>query len=230
MSKYTAFGVGIFGLFIIAFIPGCQLMKRMLWNPNIIPPEVTLNRIEVKKSDQSPGWWYYDDDIEPTRGIKGNHGGPLALAFIFDIKNPNKVPVLLDEINFTVKIEAYKMDTIKSKEKTWIPRDTTNQLRVYSVLTVQSARLNLLVQAGEKSKNACEQNSKENHQKEDKEKEKDAENMNWLWCTLEKYWSEIPQSKLPVSVADLSARFEAKGVTVEVPAKEAFSAIPQPVD
>jgi hypothetical protein len=232
MFRYTTFWVGIFGLALIALMPGCQFMKRMLWNPNIIPPEVTLNRIEIKKNDQNPGWWFYADDIEPTKGIKGDHGGPLALAFIFNIKNPNKVKVLLDEINFVVKFEAYEMDIIKSNEKTWIPRNTTNQLRVYSLITVQSARLNLLVQAGEKAKDKCEQKTDEKDQKEEKDKEndKDKEDMNWLWCTLEKYWTEIPEFKLPVSVANLKAIFEAKGVTVEVKAKDEFSETPKPVN
>ncbi len=54
--------------------------------------------------------------------------------------------------------------------------------------------------------------------------------MNWLWCTLERYWKEIPESKLPVSVANLRAIFEAKGVTVEVKAKDEFSQATKPED
>jgi hypothetical protein len=230
MSRYTAFWVGIFGLSIIALIPGCQFMKKLIWSPNILPPEVTLNRIEIKKDDPIPGWWFYAEDIHPTRGIKGDHGGPLALAFVFDIKNPNNVPVLLDEINFAVKIEAYEMEIISSKEKTWIPREMTNQLRVYSFLNVQSARLNLLVQAGEKSKSPCGKNIRENDRQKEKQKKDEEENINWLWCTLEKYWTQIPQSKLPVSVAGLSAIFEAKGVTVEVKAKKDFTDTPVAVN
>ncbi len=228
MSRYTAFWVGILGLSLIAFIPGCQFIQRLLWNPNIIPPEVTLNRVEFKKDDQNSGWWFYTDDIAPTKGFKGDHGGPLALAFVFDIKNPNKGPVLLEEISFAVKFGTYEMDIVKSSEKTWIPREMTNQLRVYSMLNVQSARLNLLVQAGEKSKNKCEQNKDEKNQKNEKgaEKDKQQEDMNWLWCTLEKYWTGIPGEDYPVSVANLSAKFEAKGVKVEVTAKDEFSKTP----
>ena len=126
---------------------------------------------------------------------------------------------MLDEINFAVKFEVYEMDIIKSKEKMWIPPGITNQLRVYSLLNVQSARLNLLVQAGEKAKNKCEQNTDEKDQKKDKEAEKgkQQEDMNWLWCTLERYWKEIPEFKIPVSVTDGTAVFEAKGVSVSVP-------------
>ena len=70
--------------------------------------------------------------MEETRALRVQivERGPLELAFIFDIENPNKVPVLLEEINFTVMFDAYKMDVIKSKEKMWIPGGMTNQLRV----------------------------------------------------------------------------------------------------
>jgi hypothetical protein len=36
--------------------------------------------------------------------------------------------------------------------------------------------------------------------------------MNLLWGTLEKYWKEIPESKLPVLVANLRAIFEATDI------------------
>jgi hypothetical protein len=216
MSKHTAFLIGIFGLTIIAFISGCQFMQRLLWNYNIEFPQVTLNRIEIKKNDQNPGWWFYAADNDPTKGSEGDHGGPLAIAFVFNIQNPNKVPVLLDEIDFDVKIESYTMDSITSKEKTWIPRETTNQLRVYALLTVQSVRLNLLVQAGEKTKDKCEQNADEKDQEKEKAKEndEDKEEMNWLWCILERYWKEIPESKLPVSVVNVKTKLKAKGELV----------------
>ena len=225
MLKHPVLRAGIFGLIIIALLAGCQFMQRLLSDQKIVLPEVTLNRVEVKKDPENSGWWFYADNIEPTKGAKGDHGASLALAFVFDIKNPNKSAVLLDEINFTAKFQNFKLEEIKSSEKMWIPPGKTNQLRIYSLFNVPSVRLNLLVQGGQKLLIPGPQQTKDQNQKKqsdkdkagEKEQDKDKAKQNWLWRTLEEYWTGIPEFKYPVSAADGTAIFEAKGVNVTVP-------------
>jgi len=192
---------------MVATLNGCQFIKRLFGDPDLIPPEVTLQRAEVKSDEENSGWWFYDDNVVPTKGTKGNHAAVLAYAYIFNIKNPNKVPVRLDQINFTVRSQDFELDQIESSEKMWIPPELTNQLRVFSLLNARSIWLNLLLQGGQESElTECIA------QEKDKEPQKGA----WQWCTLEDYWSGIPEFKYPVSAFG-SANFEGKGISVSVP-------------
>ena len=128
----------------------------------------------------------------------------LVLAFIFKIKNPNTYPVMMDSIKFTVKFEKTELDEIKLNEVMWIPSGKVNELRAYSLLDAQSARLNLLVEEGEtlKKKNIS------------------------LWSVIKKYWTEIPQLKNPISVIDGKAEFKAKNKTKIVAFSAAYTKEP----
>ena len=85
---------------------------------------------------------------------------------------------------------------------------------------MQSARLNLLVQAGAKERAECEQNSDGKAGTKGNQKKEDEKN-NWLWCTLRKYWKGKPTVDFIVTAADLYSVFEIKGVKIVVPEKTA---------
>lgn len=93
-------------------------------------PVITLERVEVAaiqpffakprvgyKSEQEPG---KDESV----------GSILNLAYILNIKNPNKEPVMLDEMTFTTTFEGIEVNTAMVYEDAWIPGGKTNQLRV----------------------------------------------------------------------------------------------------
>ncbi|MDR7485412.1 MAG: hypothetical protein QN187_08790 [Armatimonadota bacterium] len=90
----------------------------------MIPPKVTLNRVEVAA--------FFPYAPPPARV-------PLILAFVFDIENPNDFTVRFDELGFTYGFEAVPfrfidLNTPRVYETMHIPPRTTNQLRVVSVL------------------------------------------------------------------------------------------------
>ena len=54
----------------------------------------------------------------------------LNMAYILDIKNPNKEPVMLDELSFTTAFDGFDVNTANEYEHSWIPGGKTNQLKV----------------------------------------------------------------------------------------------------
>jgi len=202
MHKYVAFGEKLLcALVIIILMAGCAFLKNIFSPQEMEPPSVKLIRVEVAREW---GWWFYAQNIPPTRGDAGNHGAPLVLAFIFQIKNPNTYPVMMDRFKFAVKFETTELDEIKLNEVMWIPSGKVNELRAYSLLDAQSARLNLLVEEGEalKKKNIS------------------------LWSVIKKYWTEIPQFKNPISVTDGKAEFKAKNKTKIISFSAAYTKEP----
>jgi hypothetical protein len=165
-------------------------------------PTVRLVLVEVARQS---GWWFYSDKVTPTRGDAGNHGAPLILAFTFKIKNPNPYPIMMDGFSMTVEYDQVKLDEIKLTDVMWIPSGKVNDLRVYSLLDAQSARLNLLVEEGTLLK------------------EKGIS----LWSAIKKYWTEIPQFKKPVSVADGKVSFTAKNKTKIIFFSAAYTKAPE---
>jgi len=94
-------------------------------------PVVTLERIDVASIQP-----FYVKPIigkdkagKPKVGTYG-YSSTLNVAYIFDIKNPNKVPVMLDEFQFTCNFEGFEVNTALAYEDSWIPAGKTNQLRV----------------------------------------------------------------------------------------------------
>ena len=87
-------------------------------------PRVELERVEVAS--------YFPYAAPPARV-------PLGLAFVFNINNPNDMPVLLEDFKFTYAFEAapgeyFPLATPIAYEKVYTPGKTTNQLRVVSIL------------------------------------------------------------------------------------------------
>lgn len=94
-------------------------------------PVVTLERIDVASIQP-----FFvkpiigkDKDGKPQEGTYG-YSSTLNLAYIFNIKNPNKEPVMLDELQFSCAFEGFEVNTAIAYEDSWIPGGKTNQVRV----------------------------------------------------------------------------------------------------
>lgn len=170
------------------FLAGCAGMSSKPSASNFKTPEVMLSHAEVPSYF---GMWFYDNKVQPTRGKPGNNGAPLIYAFIFDIKNPNDFPVLMDNLKFTVALEGFELNTVGSQESTWVPAGKTTQLRVPCVLGPQEAFMSLGVVGGMTLQ---------------------AKNLK-PWDLIEKWWAAAPDFSFPVEVREGSAVFKADGLT-----------------
>lgn len=103
-------------------------------------PEVKLERVEVAS--------YFPYAPPPARV-------PLVLGFIYNVSNPNLQQVTLEELKFTVSFEGkpgeyFALNTPIVYEKMHIPGQTTNQLRVTTVLDSLTVPGNLAVTSGKR--------------------------------------------------------------------------------
>jgi len=147
MRNKSVFTVSCIIFLIAAFMAGCAGVKPT--ESNFQEPIVTLEYIEVA---HYWGWWYFSNKIKPAMGKAGNYGAPLDLAFVFNIENPNKYPVLLEDIKFTVAFEEFDLNTVSSTAAQWIPAGKTNQIRVHAMFDGRQSLLSLLVVGGFKLK------------------------------------------------------------------------------
>ena len=97
---------------------------------NFSTPRVTFSHVELARFW---GWWYFSINEKPIRGKPGNYGAPLVHAFIFEIHNPNKYPIKMENFKFTVAFEDFGLNSVSSSEIQWIPAGKTNQLRLMAV-------------------------------------------------------------------------------------------------
>jgi hypothetical protein len=155
---------------------------------NFKAPGITLESFMVPQYD---GWWYYSGKIKPTKGKGGDRGAPLPMSFLFNIKNDNPYPVLLEGFRFTVAFEGFDLVTVNNDDSYWIPGEKVDQIRVTTMITGRSALLSLLVTGGFKLK---------------------ASKVS-PWAALEKWWTGIPEYKVPVTVHEGAATFSAGDVT-----------------
>lgn len=95
------------------------------------------------------------------RGIcpfPGTISVPMVLAFIWDISNPNDVPVTIEQMKFTVEFEAapskpgeyFALSTTIVQEKQSLPGKATNQVRTVVVLDSAVVPGNLAVTSGQR--------------------------------------------------------------------------------
>lgn len=110
------------------------------------PPKVTLDRVEVASIQE------YFQTAAKTKDKEGKEktvkvGAIINTAYIFNIENPNKEPVMLDEFTFTIAFEGFEVNTVTSYEDAWIPGGKTNQLRVIATNEARPTMLSLLVGA-----------------------------------------------------------------------------------
>jgi len=90
----------------------------------VAPPRVALQRVELAS--------YFPFAPPPARV-------PLILAFVFDVTNPNRQPVSLEEIRFSYAFEAkpdqfFTLNSPAQYDTMHIPGGATNTVRVVSVL------------------------------------------------------------------------------------------------
>ena len=191
MRKKTILWTCLSITIIAGLLVGCAGMSAKPTESNFQTPVVTLDRVELQKYW---GWWFFSNKIEPAKGEAGNYGAPMALAFVFEIQNPNDFPVLMEECRFTVGFEDFDLDTVISQDPMWIPAGKTNTFRALSVFDARSAQLSLLVTGGFKLKELGIS----------------------FWDALEKYWTQIPDFSFPVHARQGSAIFKADGIVKTV--------------
>lgn len=156
-------------------------------------PIVKLVLFEVPQYD---GYWYYAKAVKPTKGKEDDRGAPLPMSFLFEIRNPNPYPVLLEGITYTVAFDKdFEVITTNNNDSYWIPAGKTDQVRLTTLVTVRSALTGLLLANAPLLKNKGME----------------------AWATLEKWWNGVPVGTVPVTVKMASFTFTADGLTKVVP-------------
>ncbi len=95
-------------------------------------PVITLEKVEIASIEPffvKPRIGYKSEKEPGTVGKYG-YSSMLSVAYVFDIKNPGKQPIMLDELQFTTAFDGFDVNTPMVYEKSWIPAGKTNQLRV----------------------------------------------------------------------------------------------------
>ncbi|MBM3300365.1 MAG: hypothetical protein FJY85_10460 [Deltaproteobacteria bacterium] len=96
------------------------------------PPVITLERVDVASIQPffvKPRIGYKDEK-DPGKEMTYGYSSTLNVAYIFDIKNPNKEALMLDELQFTANFEGFDVNTVLMYEDSWIPGGKTDQVRV----------------------------------------------------------------------------------------------------
>ena len=190
MKKLVLITVLLFGLGVI--LTSCAGWPKPT-ESNFKDPVITLESFEVPQYD---GYWYFSKKTKPTKGDAGDRGAPLPLSFLFNIKNPNSYPILLEGVKFTVAFDNnFDLVTYSNQDSCWIPAGKTDQVRATTMITVRSGLLSLLVTGGYKLK---------------------AKGMN-AWQALEKFWKGVPEYSVPVKVHEGAFVFKANGVVRVLP-------------
>lgn len=114
----------VFGLFVALF--GFAVLPATAFES----PKITLDRVEVASIQPffAKPQVGYKNEKEPGKVLPV--GSILNIAYIFNIQNPNKQPVMLDEMTFTVSFDGFDVNTALVYEDSWIPAGKSNHLRV----------------------------------------------------------------------------------------------------
>ncbi len=183
-------------IMIAAFLVGCAAMQKPS-DSNLKDPVVTLSHVEVP---YYVGYYYFGNNIEPTKGKADNYGAPMMLAFIYEINNPNAYPVMMDGFTFSINFDDFEVNTVSSPEVMWIPAGKTNELRVPAVFDTRQTLLTLLLPGAMQLK----------------------EKKLSPWDILEKWWTGAPDASFPITATGGAAVFKAGGVTRVVPFEATF--------
>ena len=180
----------IFGMGVI--LASCAGMQKPTAS-NFQDPVITLESFMVPQYD---GYYLYGANIKPTKGKAGDHGAPLPMTFLFNIENPNPYPILLEEFRFTVAFDKeFDLVTVNNQDAYWIPAGKTDQVRATTLITVQSALLSLLVTGGFTLKEK-----------------------GWSpWDALERWWTNVPDMAVPITIKDATFNFSADGLIKVIP-------------
>ncbi len=188
---------GLSVILITALLMGCAGMQAKPTDKNFQAPKITLSHVEIP---YYTGYYYFGNKVKPTKGNAGNYGAPMLMAFIYEIENPNKYPVVLDGFAFAVLFDDFVVNTVSSPETMWIPSGKSNQLRVPAVFDTRQTLLTLLLPGAMKLK----------------------EKKMSPWAALEKWWTGAPDFSFPVSAKEGAAIFKANGIVKVVPFEATF--------
>lgn len=114
-------------------------------------PEITLDRVEVASIQpffMNPKIAVPSkEDAKKTeeKQMAVGYSATMSLAYIFNVKNPDKEPVMLDEMTFTTTFDGFDTNTVTAYEDSWIPGGKTNQVRVVAVYEAHPLVLSLMV-------------------------------------------------------------------------------------
>ena len=159
---------------VVALLSGCAGMQAKPTEANFQAPVVTLSHVEVP---YYVGYYYISNKVEVTQGDQGNYGAPMMMAFIFEIENPNKFPIMMEGFKFSVLFDDFEVNTVNSSETMWIPAGKTNQIRVPATFDTRQTLLTLLLPGAMKLK------------------EKGIS----PWDALKKWWTGAPEFSISLS-------------------------------
>lgn len=157
--------------------------------PFFLQPKIMVpSKDDPSKKEEKPG------------GV--GYSSTLNTAYIFNIKNPGKKAIMLDEIQFTVAFDGIDVNTVTLYEDSWIPAGKTNQVRVIASNEAHTTILSLSVGA-------------ENAQKLQDMKTNPGK-------ITGKWWNEISDFSFPVTVTGTATFHDEKGKETRVPFKGQF--------
>ncbi len=169
------------------------------------PPIITLERVEVASIQP----FYvkprigYKNEKEPGKEETYGYSSTLSLAYIFNIKNPNKEPLMLDELSFTTDFEGFDVNTVTAYEDSWIPGGKTNQVRVVVINEAFPTLVSLMVGAEHAAKIA--------------------EKKTTAAALVSKWWKDISDFSFPIGVTNGTALFkDEKGKEIRSVFKASF--------
>ena len=181
----------IFGMGIL--LASCGGMMGKPTASNFKEPVIKLESFGVPQYDE---YWYFAASVKPTKGKAGDRGASLPMTFLFSIQNPNDYPVLLEGITYTVAFDQdFDIIMENNNDSYWLPAGKTDHVRITTMVTVRQALTGLLLA------NAIALKAK-----------------GWSpWDALERWWEEVPDAKVPVSIKNASFTFRADGLIKVVP-------------
>ena len=188
-SKIIIFGLCI--IYFTALVLGCASTNQP-HEDNFKDPLIGLDHVEIS---YYAGYYYFSNEVTPTRGKADDYGAPLLMTFVYKIHNPNLYPIMLDGFSFAVKFEGFKVNNVIFPVDMWIPVGKTNLLRVPAMFDTRQALLALIMPE------AAKLNDKKVSP----------------WEVLEKWWTGAPDFSYPITVTEGSAVFRAGHVFRAVP-------------
>ena len=137
---------------------------------SMVEPVVSLDRVEVQSYF---GFWHGTKEKPRAKG-----SCPLVMAFVFNVMNPNSIPVQMEQLKFTYAFDGYDVNTPQYTNPMWIPAGKSNQVRVVSTLSTGALAGNLAVTSGFKMK----------------------EQGHSAGALMKKWWEGAPDASYPITV------------------------------
>jgi hypothetical protein len=162
-------------------------------------PVITLDKVEIASIEPffvKPRIGYKSEK-EPGKEETYGYSSMLSVAYVLDIKNPGKQPIMLDQLQFTTAFDGFDINTPMVYEKSWIPAGKSNQLRVVVSNEAFPTIVSLSVGAEFASRIAEMKTSP--------------------GALVSKWWKDISDFSFPITVANGTAVFkDEKGKDVQV--------------